>query len=60
MSKKLYAVKVGRCGSGIFNTWAECEALLRAGKIKDGLTALALMYGRWLLGEGAAPTEPRS
>lgn len=41
-------------------TWAECEALLRAGRIKDGLTALALLYGRWLLGEGAAPTEPRS
>lgn len=35
-------------------SWAECDALLREGKIKDGFTALALLYGRWLLGEGSA------
>ena len=33
----------------------EAEALLRAGKLQDGFTALALMYGRLLLPELQSP-----
>lgn len=38
-------------------SWDECEALLRAGKIRDGFTALALLYGRWLISQPAC-SEP--
>ena len=41
-------------------TWAECERSCAPARSRTRLTALALMYGRWLLGEDAAPTEPRS
>jgi len=53
MAKKVYAVKVGR-QTGLFNTWAECEAQVRGfmgAKFKGFMTAQEAMS--WLKGEEA-------
>ena len=49
--KKVYAVKVGR-QTGLFNTWAECEAQVKGfmgAKFKGFMTAQEAMA--WLAGE---------
>lgn len=56
MAKKVYAVKVGR-QTGLFNTWAECEAQVKGfmgARFKGFMTAQEAMA--WLAGaEAAAP-----
>jgi len=51
MAKKVYAVKVGR-QTGLFNTWAECEAQVKGfmgAKFKGFMTAQEAMA--WLAGD---------
>ena len=51
MAKKVYAVKVGR-QTGLFNTWAECEAQVKGfmgAKFKGFMTAQEAMS--WLAGD---------
>ena len=53
MAKKVYAVKVGR-QTGLFNTWAECEAQVKGfmgAKYKGFMTAQEAMS--WLVGDDA-------
>ena len=53
MAKKVYAVKVGR-QTGLFNTWAECEAQVKGfmgAKFKGFMTAQEAMS--WLKGDDA-------
>ena len=61
MAKKVYAVKVGR-QTGLFNTWAECEAQVKGfmgAKFKGFMTAQEAMA--WLAGtEAAARPVPQS
>ncbi len=61
MAKKVYAVKVGR-QTGLFNTWAECEAQVKGfmgAKFKGFMTAQEAMA--WLAGtETPARPVPQS
>ena len=59
MAKKVYAVKVGR-QTGLFNTWAECEAQVKGfmgAKFKGFMTAQEAMA--WLAG-AEAPAKPEA
>ena len=59
MAKKVYAVKVGR-QTGLFNTWAECEAQVKGfmgAKFKGFMTAQEAMA--WLAG-AETPAKPEA